>query len=362
MELTYKYLYNKWVDGVFVLAPPFISLMIVAFLPDAYKYSSEMPVFAWVILIMCIDVAHVYSTLYRTYFDWDTYRQQRNLLLGIPCVCLLVSVLLYNYSVSLFWSLLAYLAVFHFIRQQYGFMRIYSGKEDSLKLSTYIDTITIYATTILPIIYWHLNPQRNFSWFMQGDFLIINAARFNNYIHLIYVLLIVVYVTKELYLVLNKHAFNVTKNIIIVGTGLSWYFGIVYFNGDLVFTLLNVIAHGIPYIALIWIWGNKKHQKSTISQGNGFLKRIFQSKKLIWFLLIILAFAYIEELCWDTWVWNEHEDVFFFMSSFYNQANDNVLKVLVPLLTLPQIVHYVIDGYIWKIKNDQFNWSNHVLK
>jgi hypothetical protein len=46
--------------------------------------------------------------------------------------------------------------------------------------------------------------------------------------------------------------FNIPKNAVIVGTFLSWYFGIVYFNNDLIFTLLNVISHGIPYIALIY--------------------------------------------------------------------------------------------------------------
>jgi hypothetical protein len=34
----------------------------------------------------------------------------------------------------------------------------------------------------------------------------------------------------------------------------------------------------------------------------------------------------------------------------------------VPLLSLPQIVHYVLDGFIWKIKKDDFAWSKIILE
>jgi hypothetical protein len=49
---------------------------------------------------------------------------------------------------------------------------------------------------------------------------------------------------------LKTSYFNIPKNLIIIGTLSSWFFGIVYFNNDLVFTLLNVVSHGIPYMAL----------------------------------------------------------------------------------------------------------------
>ena len=41
--------------------------------------------------------------------------------------------------------------------------------------------------------------------------------------------------------------------------------GIVYFKGDLTFTLLNVVSHGIPYYALVWAYGNNQ-QKENYSE------------------------------------------------------------------------------------------------
>ncbi|MVT11033.1 hypothetical protein [Chitinophaga tropicalis] len=33
---------------------------------------------------------------------------------------------------------------------------------------------------------------------------------------------------------------------------------------------------------------------------------------------------------------------------------------VVPLLALPQITHYIMDGFIWKIKQEEFKWSNEI--
>lgn len=37
-----------------------------------------------------------------------------------------------------------------------------------------------------------------------------------------------------------------------------------------------------------------------------------------------------------------------------NQVQDNLLlDILVPLLALPQITHYVLNGFIWKVSRDK---------
>src|SRR5215216_4092875 len=82
-------------DGVFILSPPFIALFIVALFPAQFKNSDLMPVQYWVVLIVMIDVAHVYSTLYRTYFNPISFKQQRHLLVAIPLFCYIGGVVLY---------------------------------------------------------------------------------------------------------------------------------------------------------------------------------------------------------------------------------------------------------------------------
>src|ERR1700712_3035046 len=110
---------SRWIETLFILLPPFLSLAFIAAFPSLFRDDDSIPDAGWVILILLIDVAHVYSTLYRTYFDPQLFRKYRAPLLFIPLIGFIVGTLLYWQGALLFWRLLAYLAVFHFIRQQY---------------------------------------------------------------------------------------------------------------------------------------------------------------------------------------------------------------------------------------------------
>jgi hypothetical protein len=349
---TYKqpWLHSLTTDGIFILLPPFLALLLVIAFPNVFQSSSTIPVMYWLILVVFIDVAHVYSTLYRTYFNPSNYRKS-SLLIIIPLACYIVGVLLHSVDGILFWRILAYLAVFHFIRQQYGFMRLYSRKETHHKSYKLIDTIAIYTATIYPIFYWHLEGNRQFNWFTDKDFIRVSSSTTLLYIGLIFYLIVLsVYIIKEALLIGKTNHFNIPRNLLVIGTFVSWYFGIVYFNGDFAFTILNVISHGIPYMALIWIAEKKKYpgnNKSTI------LNASFSKYGIVVFVSSLIVFAYLEEGLWDGLIWREHASIFGVFTSLPKIQNSQVLSLLVPLLALPQSTHYVLDGFIWKVKKGQ---------
>ena len=91
------WLYNKYVECIFILSPPFICLLLITLLPNYFK-TAEVNEFKWVVLVLLIDVAHVYSTLYRTYFNKNMWQHRRLLLYTIPLIAFLVSVMLYTIS------------------------------------------------------------------------------------------------------------------------------------------------------------------------------------------------------------------------------------------------------------------------
>jgi hypothetical protein len=346
------------VDIVFILLPPFLSLLLIVLFPQLFQNSNDMPNAGWVILILLIDVAHVYSTLYRTYFDPQALSKQRSLLWVIPFFGFIAAVLLYSIDSLLFWRLLAYVAVFHFVRQQYGFVRVYSRKENKSEFSSKIDTITIYYATLYPILYWHLKGPRNFNWFIEGDFFFLKSGWLLSATTAIYFLIVLIFFTKECYLFARHRYLNIPKFAVIAGTLLSWYFGIVYFNGDMAFTLLNVVSHGVPYMALIWIYGNKNYTKP--GKGSSFLKLVFSKYGIAIFLGLIFLLAFIEEGLWDITLWKEHKTIFGTSRLLNIQLSDQLLSLIVPLLAVPQITHYILDGFIWKVRQDEFKWNNEV--
>lgn len=347
------WIYSKWVDSMFILSPPFVSLIVV-FLFYPFFQDADVPVAAWVVLILLIDVAHVYTTLYRTYFDKASFDRYRSLLINIPLICWITGVLLYETDPVLFWRCLAYLAVYHFIRQQYGFMRIYSRNEKYSSLCQRIDNLAIYSATIYPVIYWHTHAPRNFHWFIENDFYYFDNSLLSLIALIVYLLIIVFYIGKEIYVYRKYAHVNVPKNLIVIGTFISWFFGIVYFNADLIFTTLNVVSHGIPYMALVWIYGKKKYQRSALTSSGTLSGNLFRGYGLVLFLLIVFTFAYLEEGLWDGFVWRDHSEVFPLFSALPLVNDKHFMAILVPLLSLPQMSHYVIDGFIWRLSKDAY--------
>lgn len=343
------WLHSAALDIIFILSPPFVALLIVMALPQYFQSDAIVSPYYWLFLVVFIDVAHVYSTLYRTYFSPGWYHKGVYLTI-VPLACYIAGVLIYSLDGFLFWRILAYLAIFHFIRQQYGFMSLYSRKESATGAFKPINTIAIYTATLYPLLYWHLDGNRKFNWFVEDDVMTVDSPIFLSLGKVIYLCIIALYLTKELWIVYRIRQLNVPRNLLIFGTFLSWYFGIVFFNGDMAFTTLNVVSHGIPYIALIWVFEKKKYQITNVKKNWITVLTFEKLGGVLFFLLSIALFAYLEEGLWDGIIWKEHKGIFPAFSGLPTITNHHILSLLVPLLALPQSTHYVLDGFIWKKK------------
>lgn len=348
------WLYSAAFDGAFILAPALLVTAVVILFSETWRSLDEVPPWLWVALIIGVDVSHVYSTLYRTYFDTTEFQQRRSLYTTVPWVALIVSMLLYSLDPELFWRVLAYLAVFHFVRQQYGLMMMYKRAEPSLGLWQHrIDQGIIYIATLYPLVFWHTHA-REFNWFIEHDFINIPIPWLSDLVGVFYVVTILAYLFKEWHLYRRHHYFNVPRNVLVLGTLLSWYVGIIYFNHDLAFTATNVIAHGIPYMALIWLYRSNATRCSTPPNPSN------SSRWLLFtplFLLSIGALAYMEETLWDGFVWREHLDVLPLSEFLPHLTGTSLLGLIVPLLALPQITHYILDAFIWRLRDIGTPWK-----
>ena len=150
------------------------------------------------------------------------------------------------------------------------------------------------------------------------------------------------YTGKEVWLMSKQQSFNIPKNMIMLGTYLSWHVGIITFQGDLIFTFLNVVAHGIPYMGLIWIYGEKKNKHAFSFTLKGFSI----------FAVVLVLLAYFEEGIWDIFIWKDHPDVFPLLTAQSPITHPIIVSMLVAILVLPQVTHYVLDGFIWRFSRD----------
>jgi hypothetical protein len=352
----------KW-DSLFILAPAFITSALVICFRPFFENSSNLPLWAWVVLVMMVDVAHVYATLFRTYLDKEAVKKNKSLLIAIPLACWAVGALLYSMSKggdgNLFWRALAYLAVFHFIRQQYGFMALYSRKDsDTAHKFKFLDGACLYLATIYPILYWHTHLPRNFNWFVAGDFATTLPEIASHAGLCIYLVVAASYIVKEIWLYAKQKSFNIPRNLLIAGTALSWWVGIVSINSDMAFTLTNVVSHGIPYMALVWLYHSSKssHNVNESNQKPSLVGQIFLSYVPA-FVMFLVLLAFLEEGLWDGFIWREHLAFFGPFGALPAINDPAILSILIPFLALPQSVHYVLDGFIWRVKERDNVWS-----
>lgn len=338
------WIHSGVVDGAFILAPALLAVLATAWWQATGRGSAEVSLAAWAVLVVGVDVAHVYATLYRTYFDRRERRSLSAWLWWTPLLAWLAGSILYSTSAALFWSVLAYAAVFHFIRQQYGFMMIYARADRAIPAwARRLDQVAIYAATLVPMLYWHTHLPLDFNWFVDDEFVALPAWLWDFTLPC-YVALGVACLAKEAWLLQRGFAFNLPRNALLAVTALSWYVGIVVDHGDLAFTLTNVVAHGVPYIALTCIYKNhEEKQRQTARQW-------FSGAWLAAPVGLLVLFAYAEEWLWDGMVWREHASLFPGDLHLPQLQSATWLAIVVPLLATPQLTHYLLDAVIWRMR------------
>ncbi len=68
----------------------------------------------------------------------------------------------------------------------------------------------------------------------------------------------------------------------------------------------------------------------------------------------LLAHDYTQDGLWELFVWQDHAEVFLGMALNF-EVPAMALTILVPLLTVPQATHYILDAKIWKFDGSNPN-------
>ena len=313
-----------------------------------------VPAWAWIATVVFVDVAHVWATAYRVYLDPDEMRRRPALYLGLPLAAYAAGVVLYSVgSASLFWRVLAYVAVLHFVRQQYGWVALYRRRLGVRStLDRVLDDAAIYSATLYPLLYWHAHLPREFEWFIAGDFIPGLPRHAADLLLPVHLAITAVYVARQLQLWASRRPVSPGKNLIVATTWLSWYVGIVVFNSDYAFTVTNVLVHGIPYLAFVWVWGRSRFAETRVA-----VARAFREHAWPLYLAPLLLAAWLEEWGWDRLVWHEHAGLFPGPALL---PGPEALALVVPLLALPQATHYLLDAWVWRVRPENPDLARHL--
>ena len=359
---SFPWLFSAPVDLAAFLGSAVVALCLLSVGAQFGLLESSAPDWSWITAVLLVDVAHVWATAFRVYFNPAEMRRRAWLYALTPLLAFAIGAALYSEGSEYFWRVLAYLAVFHFVRQQYGWVAMYRAKagEDRsgirknsdasleepaefsrvpLRWGRWIDTAAIYLATLYPLIYWHAHLPRKFWWFLKGDFAGIPVI-VEQVVAPCYWMALGAYAGRSLYRGLKLGRWNPGKDIVLITTAVCWHVGIITFNSDYAFMVTNVIIHGVPYIVLIY-WFHVRPSQTEAHKPAGTARRVFLFLATLWLL------AFVEELFWHRGHWHTREWLF---GSGWDI--DGLKAIVVPMLAVPQITHYVLDGFIWRRRSN----------
>lgn len=337
------WLFSRRTDLLAFGAPALASMALVGVGLLTGLASRDTPPGLWLAAVVGVDVAHVWSTAYRVYADPAEVRRRKLLYLGAPVALWLAGVALHLQGPALFWRVLAYAAVFHFVRQQYGWvmlLRRRAGEPDGW--GRRLDAAMVYLAALYPLAHWHAALPRRFSWFIRSDF-ISGLPRAAERVALVaYGLVAIAYLVRALITAPRSPRGVIPwgKHLVVATTALCWWVGIVAFDSDYVFTVTNVLIHGVPYLILVHRFGERRFVGER-----GVMGAVFRAGAPAFYgLLLIIAF--VEEGLWDALVWHDHPA---FFGAWEWSPGRIALSIVVPLLALPQALHYALDAFVWKV-------------
>lgn len=230
----------------------------------------------------------------------------------------------FHFMRTQFYIVLAYIALTHILRQQYGWIMVSRRKAGEPDKTRIIDVIETWNIFLFPILYWHGGfSQIAKRYFAPDDLAIQFPSQLIFPLHVLHWLIHAWYFSE----IWRKPEMRNPAKISILAMSWLWLYGsIVIFQNSTVFWVCLLIVHGAPYIVY------------THLRNPNFRPLRFGHKALpIWFLFVLQIF--ILGLCWR---------MIGLTALKFDQQSDWVFLIWWPLLC-----HYAFDKFIWTAKVDR---------
>merc|ERR1711871_1217437 len=145
----------------------------------------------------------------------------------------------------------------------------------------------------------------------------------------------------------------------MAATWATWHIG----TGDgevLTLAWLNLF-HGIPFMVMVGVYCRKRWANLPPSACSD---RVIIVLTRRWYLFVPFLFllALVEDALWDALLWQDYmpavwDKLLPQMEGSLPELTDYQISLATAALSTPQIVHYILDGYIWR-----FDGSNPGLR
>jgi hypothetical protein len=354
--------HSAWLDSISMYGLPLLASFVLFFFSNVIDPKHILQV---ILLVGLIDFGHIFGQWYRIKYnpcesENAIYKYLIFFIISLFVVAFITSL---NFQKEL-QTCLVYLVIYHFIKQQFGIIKIYSRTDGAKTRFQRISTDWfVYLSMLYPFLYWHKNDLlKSFYW---KTFLIeipyINIISNIALISLIFCF--VCYVYYEYLISKNNRAINIPKNLSVLGALIGWNFAFIFptYSNVILFTV--IYTHNIAYIMLIWIIGKRDRALQGYKEPTG-IKKVLSWTTTPGFFFYFFMINFIASIVYGVWYWVAHDQV---MTKFFLDHIITLLPqikyqenfgwhIVNALFYTTQGTHYIIDGFLWKKEKD-YAWQ-----
>ncbi len=353
MNKNQPWVHSWYADSLAFFFVPILFILLAVFKLPPFTGLDEKTFQFIIILVLFVDWAHIFAQYHRIFCNPLEEKKLKlvypiSYLLAIPVVAIIVGFL----SPPFVDTLLVYFVIFHFIKQQFGFIKIYSKTDGpKTKLVSRMDDLFVYLSMFTPVVYWHT---KSFDYNYKWVSMFIKSPVFNWILWpmlVAYFLTFIFYIKNEFARTKTNNQFNIPKNIAILVAMLSWGIVSILSDSKLLIIFTVTFTHDVSYTFYVWFVGRRDEHilKKRVNWFSWWSVPGF----FIYFAVLILfshvIFVVHLEMTMD------HNWDYYIYGKFFNsisKAEGFWLNIGWSLFFATQAHHYFIDRFLWKKEKD----------
>lgn len=344
---------NWFADSMGLFFMPFLFLILGLFNLPPFRTTDKGLLKLLILFVLIIDWAHIFAQYPRIFFNpLEKVRMKWiypfSYFLLIPVFTLVLNFL----SIKMVDTILVYFVIFHFIKQHYGFIKIFS-KSDGPKTQWegVLEETFIYLTMWTPVLHWHANSiGYDYKW-TNLFFKIPGIESISLFVWGLYSFVMLNYLFMEFRRTRRNKFFNVPKNLSILSAVLGW--GCITFLSHstslIIFTV--TLTHDLSYTYFVWAIGRRDERllknRIKIFSWNSAMGFFFYVVVLILVSHMIMI-IHLELTRDHNWNYLIYGDIF----NSIKTDNQWLINLGWSLFFATQAHHYFIDRFLWKKEKD----------
>lgn len=340
-------------DTIGFFLVPFLFILLAVFNLPPFRNVDGRLLSYLILFVLFIDWAHIFAQYHRIYCNPLETRTLKwvypiSYILLIPVMASVV----YFTSSALVDTALVYFVIYHFIKQHFGFIKIYS-KTDGPKtsLEARVENALVYLSMFTPVVYWHTKSLAyEYKWIMM----FIKSPLFEYLLWpmvALYGICLVIYTRDEYRRTIRNGMVNLPKNISLLSAMLGWGLVSIFSESTMLVMFTVTFTHDVSYAFYVWFIGRRDH---SIIKGKVSWLSWWSLPGFFFYMGVLIVFSdmimtshleLVYDHNWNYYVWGK-------TFNFLKVEQGWLVSFGWSLFFATQAHHYFIDKYLWKKEKD----------